>query len=344
MADISASSARLREIPVDRIDRNPENPRIIFRGDDLNQLLESIRRRGVQVPISVYREGSRFVLIDGERRWRCSVKLNRKTIPALVQRKPDTLTNLLLMFNIHALREQWDLLTMASKLPFIIELLQKKSGKRPTEKEVSEETSLKRSTIRRCKLLMDLPQHYIDDILIELKKPKSEQKLTEDFFIEMERGLKTVERAMPQALPDQDKDKARQILIKKFQSGVIDNRTHFRNLGKIARAEEVDQNTRLTALRNVFRDNGYSLDLAFKESVADVYTEKDILSRISSLAARIEDLDPDAIDDDLRSHLTALAQRIEELPRGHGWSINFSQIICTCRPTESPNTSRMTVV
>ena len=64
---------------------------------------------------------------------------------------------------------------------------------------------------------MDLPQHYVDDILIELKKPKNEQKLTEDFFIEMERGLKTVERNMPQAFLDGGKDKARQVLIKKFQ-------------------------------------------------------------------------------------------------------------------------------
>src|ERR1700683_590073 len=197
MGEVSAEEARLEQIPVDRIHRNPENPRIIFRGDELNQLLKSIRIRGVQVPVSVYKEGSKYVLIDGDRRWRCSLKLNRKTVPALVQRKPDTLTNLLLMFNIHALREQWDLLTMASKLPAIVSLLERRKGSRPTESEISDETSLKRSTIRRCKLLMDLPEHYIDDILTELKKPKNEQKLTEDFFIEMERGLKTVERAMP---------------------------------------------------------------------------------------------------------------------------------------------------
>jgi hypothetical protein len=88
--EISASAATLEQIPVDRIDRNPQNPRIIFRGEELNQLLKSIRTRGVQVPISVYKEGSRFVLIDGERRWRCAIKLNRTTIPALIQKKPDS--------------------------------------------------------------------------------------------------------------------------------------------------------------------------------------------------------------------------------------------------------------
>ncbi len=313
MSEISAAAATLEQIPTDRIDRNPENPRIIFRGEELNQLLKSIRRRGVQVPISVYKEGSRFVLIDGERRWRCALKLNRKTIPALIQKKPDTLTNLLLMFNIHALREQWDLLTMASKLPSIIELLRQKKGGSPTEAEISEETSLKRSTIRRCKLLMGLPHHYVEDILVELKKPKSEQKLTEDFFIEMERSLKTVERALPQALPDGDKDKARRILIKKFQTGVIENRVHFRNLPKIARAKEVDQSTRLKALRSIFADNKYSLKSAYDDSVAELYAERDVSTRISSLIERIQALKPDELDDDLKERLENLERAIHTL-------------------------------
>jgi ParB/RepB/Spo0J family partition protein len=311
--EISASAATLEQIPVDRIDRNPQNPRIIFRGEELNQLLKSIRRRGVQVPISVYKEGSRFVLIDGERRWRCALKLNRETIPALIQKKPDTLTNLLLMFNIHALREQWDLLTMASKLPPIIELLEKQKGRRPTEIELSEETSLKRSTIRRCKLLVDLPQHYIDDILIELKKPKKEQKLTEDFFIEMERALKTVERAMPEAFPNGDKDRARRVLIGKFRAGVIDNRIHFRDLPKIARAKEVSEGARLQALRSVFVDNTYSIKSGYQDSVAELYVEKDILSRISSLTERIQELGPDDLDDALRRGLKALDRKIRAL-------------------------------
>jgi ParB family transcriptional regulator, chromosome partitioning protein len=313
MPEISASAATLEQIPIDRIDRNPENPRIIFRGEELNQLLKSIRKRGVQVPISVYKEGSRFVLVDGERRWRCALKLNRKTIPALIQKKPDRLTNLLLMFNIHALREQWDLLTMASKLPSIIELLREAKGANPTEAEISEETSLKRSTIRRCKLLMGLPQHYVDDILVELKKPKNEQKLTEDFFIEMERGLKTVERALPQALPDGDKDKARRILIKKFQNGVIENRVHFRNLPKIARATEADEGVRLKALRSVFADNKYSLASAYDDSVAEVYAEKDVLTRVSSLMERIQALEPDELDEELKQRLRDLERRIHTL-------------------------------
>ena len=189
---IDAENSELRQIPVNAIVRNPDNPRILFRQGELEQLLESIRLYGVQVPISVYRQGQKFVLIDGERRWKCALKLNKKTIPALIQDKPTPLTNLLLMFNIHALREQWDLFTIAMKLPKVIALLESKLGTKANERQIANETGLARSVIRRSKLLIDLPNQYKDMILSELNKPKSKQKLTEDLFIELERALKTV--------------------------------------------------------------------------------------------------------------------------------------------------------
>src|SRR5437879_13913268 len=127
---IAAQYSKLRDIPVERIGTNLENPRLVFRPGELEELTESIRRYGVQFPITVYKEQNQYVLIDGERRWRCCRKINKKTIPALVQNKPDPLTNLLLMFNIHALREQWDLLTIALKLPRVISLLSERDRKR----------------------------------------------------------------------------------------------------------------------------------------------------------------------------------------------------------------------
>ena len=178
--------SELRHISVDLIKPNPDNPRIIFRQEELDSLLVSIKKHGVQVPISVYKEGNNFIIIDGERRWRTCLKLNFEKIPAIVQEKPSELENLLMMFNIHALREQWDLFTIANKLTSIIEMLENKNGYIPTEAQLNEETGLTRSTIRRCKLIIELPNKYKDIIVEELHKPKAKQKLTEDFFIEME--------------------------------------------------------------------------------------------------------------------------------------------------------------
>ena len=68
-----------------------------------------------------------------------------KKIPAIIQEKPTPLQNLLLMFNIHALREQWDYLTIANKLPDVIALFsQENDGREPNEQHLSELTGLTR--------------------------------------------------------------------------------------------------------------------------------------------------------------------------------------------------------
>ena len=306
------ANSELKEIRVDQIDRNPENPRIVFRASELETLMESIRRYGVQVPVSVFKEGGRFVLIDGERRWRCSVKLNRTLIPALIQEKPKPLTNLLLMFNIHALREQWDLLTIALKLPRVIDLLTE-NGKPPTERQLSAETGLPRGLLRRCRLLMELPQKYREDLLDELNRPKNQQKLTEDFFIEMERSLTTVQRALPDII--EEKDQVRDVLIGKYKSGTIKNIIDFRSLAKIARAERVsvDKQQASLVIRKVFQKNNYSVEQAYKDSVSEAYSERDLLTRIEGLIAKLDELGVDLIDDTLRTALDTLRKRISRV-------------------------------
>lgn len=310
---IDHDTGRLAEILVDKISPNPDNPRVAFRQEELETLQESIRQFGVQVPIAVYRKGKGYVLIDGERRWRCASKLNFKTIPALIQDEPSPLENLLLMFNIHALREQWDLLTIALKLPTIIALLKTSLGRAPNEPELSSRTGLTRGVIRRCRLLMDLPKKYQDMLLDELKKPKSKQLLSEDFFIEMEKSLKTVERAMPEVVPN--KDKARQVLLAKYKNGVIDNIVDFRKVGKIARAKNVDADPveAQEAIRRLLTEPNYSIQKAWTETVSEAYAERDIVSRIDTLLTKLEEVTAAELDDDVRDKLEELVDRAKAI-------------------------------
>ena len=313
MMDASTKNSELADINVRQIHRNPENPRLVFRTGDLDELLESIRKYGIQVPISVYKDGSKFVLIDGERRWRCAHKLGLSKVPALVQSKPAPLENLLLMFNIHALREQWDLMTIALKLPKVISLLEREIRKAPNEREISEHTGLGRAVIRRCRLLIDLPEHYKDDILVELRKPKADQRLTEDFFIEMERSLKTVERAAPDIIPD--KEVVREVLIRKFKSGVIKNRVNFRMLAKMARVENVggDLKKAKQALSSVFKDNSVGIEEAYRKSAAQYYDEREFVRAIDSATELLEDVVLDELDQDSKKAVKRLWHELKRI-------------------------------
>jgi hypothetical protein len=257
-----------------------------------------------------------LVLIDGERRWRCATKLNKKTIPALVQEKPSPLENLILMFNIHALREQWDLLTVALKLPRIIGLLTENLSRPPTEREISETLGINRGFIRRCKLLMNLPQRYKDQILSELEMPKARQKFTEDLFIELERALTTVERSMPHLI--ENRDRVRRVLLKKFKNGIINNRVLFRDVARIARAHRVggDVNVAARELSKLFQDNSYKIEQAYENSVGELYTERDLGTRINMLLELLDKVDVQEIDRDLRRSLQELLDKVRSLLRG----------------------------
>lgn len=288
------SKNRLKDLPVERIGPNPDNPRLYFRQEELDNLLISIKRHGIQVPISVYEDGNNFVIIDGERRWRTSRKLNLKTIPAIIQSKPSELDNLLMMFNIHSLREQWDLFTIANKITKVIALLSEKINKVPNEIELSEYTGLNRSTIRRCKLLIELPDKYKESIRKELEIPKSKQKLTEDFFIEMENSLKTVKRNFPDLV--ENIDQVRDNLILKYRKGIIKNVVDFRRIGKLATAHrnvQYEQSKSKRALLRVFENNQSSIIDVYNSTVGNLYSEKRFISSIENTISQIENLSED---------------------------------------------------
>lgn len=76
------------DIPLDRIDANPHQPRQRFTQESLEELAASIRDKGVLQPIIVRPVGEgeavRYTLIAGERRARASKLADRATIPAIV--------------------------------------------------------------------------------------------------------------------------------------------------------------------------------------------------------------------------------------------------------------------
>ena len=73
------------ELSVGDIDPNRNQPRKKFDDDALLALADSIRHNGVLSPILVARDGGRYTIIAGERRWRAARLANLSTIPAIVR-------------------------------------------------------------------------------------------------------------------------------------------------------------------------------------------------------------------------------------------------------------------
>jgi ParB family chromosome partitioning protein len=90
--DGAASRGGVREIEVARIRPNPNQPRVQFDEEALDELAESIRLRGVLQPILLRPDGDDYMIIAGERRWRASQRARLHAIPAIVREIDESTT------------------------------------------------------------------------------------------------------------------------------------------------------------------------------------------------------------------------------------------------------------
>jgi ParB family chromosome partitioning protein len=82
--------AELRELHVDLVAPNPDQPRKRFDEEALQALADSVKERGVLQPVLVRpRPGGSYELVAGERRWRAARLAGLETLPALVQQRDD---------------------------------------------------------------------------------------------------------------------------------------------------------------------------------------------------------------------------------------------------------------
>lgn len=229
-------AAKVTYIPVDHIEPNPHNPRRLFDEEPMKILKESIRELGILVPLDVYpkfeektdNEEDIFVLLDGERRWRCSKELDLENVPCIIVDSPSEERNILTMFHIHNVREGWQLMPTALKLKDLMGFL-----KTENERELAELTKLSVSQIRRCKILLTYPEKFQ---IMMLAPP--EERFKADFFIDLHRIRgPALEKEFPPWIGRGD-EKCIDIMIAKYSDDVIKAVTEFRQLVSIYRACE----------------------------------------------------------------------------------------------------------
>jgi len=312
---MASITSPLQEISPDIIKPNPDNPRLIFREEDMAELLQSIKEVGVRVPISVYRDGNKYILLDGERRWRCSKRLNLPTVPAHIQHKPTRLENLLMMFNIHNVRVDWDIMPMALKLAQVRDMLaaeHKPNG----PKDLAAITGVRPATVKRALELLELPQRYQKMLLAEAKKPRDQQRIKADLFIEVYKSMHVIERYTPDVFDVVTKTQYIESMVQKYVGGVIDNVVGYRELSKIARAERagVSPEQATPAIIKLVKQKDYSIKQAYQDTVEKAYAQRDITSKIRGIIERLAEYKSgNKITDDVRTALVDLRAEIERL-------------------------------
>ncbi len=95
----------VREVQIAQIEPNPHQPRKQVTPEALDELANSIREHGLIQPLLLKEiptpYGSRYQLIDGERRWRAAQRAGLKTVPALIKgATPQQMLELALVENI----------------------------------------------------------------------------------------------------------------------------------------------------------------------------------------------------------------------------------------------------
>ena len=141
---------QMAQIAISQIIPNPTQPRTQFDNEALQELASSIRELGIIQPITVKRDGERYIIISGERRWRASQMVGMETLPAYIREADDE--------NLHAMAlveniQRPDL--NAIEIALSIQRLIEECGL--TQEAMADKVGKKRSTVSNYMRLLSLP-------------------------------------------------------------------------------------------------------------------------------------------------------------------------------------------
>lgn len=301
---------------------NLQNPRRLFDPEPLKVLEESIRQNGILVPLTVYRDtrSAQHYILDGERRWRCAELIETDSqspqqvpIPANVVDPPTPVANILWMFNIHNLREQWELMPTALSLKIVMTKL-----KEDDDRKLAEITKLSIPHVKRCKMLLSYPAKYQEMMLLQ----DPSRRIKANFFIELHPVLD-----LYLSLPNQVRDgKDRLELIDHFldlyRNGKIPSVIHFRKILEAydcaVDAEETDP-SRLTAFGDaataLAQTNTHSIRQLFDPLIAGDKKADSAETACKDFLKAMRQLKPDHVTrrSRLQQYLTAIRTLSTEL-------------------------------
>ena len=154
---VAAAARGLLALPIEAIERNPEQPRKRFDEAKLEELAASIREHGVVEPILVRKQGAKYRIVAGERRWRAAQRAGLREIPAIAREASDreafeiALIENLQRADLNAIEEAEAYEVLASEHDL-------------TQEEIAKRVGKERSTVANALRLLKLPEEVRDSV------------------------------------------------------------------------------------------------------------------------------------------------------------------------------------
>lgn len=149
-APAAGTGKEVLDVPIEKIETNPHQPRRHFAASDLEDLISSIKEHGILMPLVVTKKGDAYELIAGERRLRASKMLGLKTAPVVVRDATEQeKLELALIENIQ--RQQLNALEEALAYRALIDEFNL------TQEQAAQRVGKSRSNVANLLRLLDLP-------------------------------------------------------------------------------------------------------------------------------------------------------------------------------------------
>jgi ParB family chromosome partitioning protein len=159
-ADNLAGGPQFFQCPLEAIEPNPYQPRQNFREEELEELVQSVREKGIITPLLVSKTEGGYRLIAGERRWRAAQKAGLERVPVVVRESsPMESLELALIENLH----RKDLNPVEEALAYQRLLEDTES----TQESLAKRLGKDRTTITNMLRLLKLPKIIQQDLVEE---------------------------------------------------------------------------------------------------------------------------------------------------------------------------------
>jgi ParB family chromosome partitioning protein len=146
------------QCPIEAITPNPFQPRQSFGESEMEDMVASVREKGILTPLLVSKTAQGYQLVAGERRWRAAQKAGLERVPVVVREATSSeVLELALIENIH--RKDLNAIEEASAYRRLLE------EKGATQASVAKRLGKDRTSITNLLRLLKLPSRIQQDLI-----------------------------------------------------------------------------------------------------------------------------------------------------------------------------------